>query len=266
MVLKTAKCLGSAWRRIKCPFTVFGRHLVIAVNILFLNWLGGFYPRFKIKLSPPLIYCQSNLDSINKDQEYDDAWNVFLTDVLFLPMLMRSWTWVMLAGSTSSNNWPSKSDWPTHTLLAMHFYEKRFSLLSPRLTNTWSIHGGRTFQQPSCCPSDHTFRMTTTALKLEGQQTIIELTNWPLTNTGSIFSGMLQLRLPGQLWSQTDDEPLIFGVHYNYNSLSKIRQVGTSDPIVAFSLSNGFLQDILVPLSQCHKHLELFRESHRETL
>ena len=49
-------------------------------------------------------------------------------------------------------------------------------------------------------------------LKLEGQQTIIELTKWPLTNTGSIFSGMLQLRLPGQLWSQTD-EPLIFGVH-----------------------------------------------------
>ena len=32
------------------------------------------------------------------------------------------------------------------------------------------------------------------------------------------------------------------------NSLSKIRQAGTSGPIVAFSLSNGFLQDILVPL------------------
>ena len=32
------------------------------------------------------------IKSMNKDQEYDDAWNVFMTDVLFLPMLMRSWT------------------------------------------------------------------------------------------------------------------------------------------------------------------------------
>ena len=45
------------------------------------------------------------------------------------------------------------------------------------------------------------------------------------------------------------------------NSLSKIRQIGTSDPIVAFFFSNGFLQDILVPLSQCHIHLELFRKA-----
>ena len=50
------------------------------------------------------------------------------------------------------------------------------------------------------------------------------------------------------------------------NSLSKIRQVGTSYPIVAFSLSNGFLQDILVPLSQCHIHLELLREAHLKRL
>ena len=50
------------------------------------------------------------------------------------------------------------------------------------------------------------------------------------------------------------------------NSLSKIRQVGTSDPIVAFFFSNGFLQDILVPLSQCHIHLELFREAHLKRL
>ena len=32
------------------------------------------------------------IKSMNKDQEYDDAWNVSMTDVLFLPMLMRSWT------------------------------------------------------------------------------------------------------------------------------------------------------------------------------
>ena len=57
------------------------------------------------------------IKSMNKDQEYDDAWNVSMTDVLFLPMLMRSWTWVMLAASTSSNNWPSQSDWPTHTVV-----------------------------------------------------------------------------------------------------------------------------------------------------
>ena len=56
-----------------------------------LTW--RFLTKIQNEIAPlALNYCQINQDSINKDQEYDDAWNVFLTDVLFLPMLMRSWT------------------------------------------------------------------------------------------------------------------------------------------------------------------------------
>ena len=53
-----------------------------------LTW--RFLSKIQNEITPPSQLLP--IKSMNKDQEYDDAWNVFLTDVLFLPMLMRSWT------------------------------------------------------------------------------------------------------------------------------------------------------------------------------
>ena len=53
-----------------------------------LTWM--FLSKIQNEITPPSQLLP--IKSMNKDQEYDDAWNVFLTDVLFLPMLMRSWT------------------------------------------------------------------------------------------------------------------------------------------------------------------------------
>ena len=53
-----------------------------------LTW--RFPSKIQNEITPPSQLLP--IKSMNKDQEYDDAWNVFMTDVLFLPMLMRSWT------------------------------------------------------------------------------------------------------------------------------------------------------------------------------
>ena len=53
-----------------------------------LTW--RFLSKIQNEITPPSQLLP--IKSMNKDQEYDDAWNVFMTDVLFLPMLMRSWT------------------------------------------------------------------------------------------------------------------------------------------------------------------------------
>ena len=116
MVLKTAKCLRSAWRRIKMPIYSLWQTPGHTIQSTFYSWIDLEVSIQDSKWNDS-SFSNIGIKSMNKDQEYDDAWNVSMTDVLFLPMLMRSWTWVMLAGSTSSNNWPSTSDWPTHTVV-----------------------------------------------------------------------------------------------------------------------------------------------------
>ena len=53
-----------------------------------LTW--RFLSKIQNEITPPSQILP--IKSMNEDQEYGDAWNVSMTDVLFLPMLMRSWT------------------------------------------------------------------------------------------------------------------------------------------------------------------------------
>ena len=113
-----------------------------------------------MKLPLLLSYCQSNLWIKIKNMMMHGmcSWLMFCFCQCWWGV-GHEWCWRPAQAPTTDH--PNLTDQHTQCL-AMYFNEKRFSLLSPKLTNTWSIHGGRTFQQPSCCPSDHPFRMTTT--------------------------------------------------------------------------------------------------------
>ena len=159
MVLKTAKCLRSAWRRIKMPIYSLwqtpghsGQHFIPELTWRFLSKIQN-----EMTLPSQILPSNPWIKIKNMMMHGMCSWLMFCFCQCWWGV-GHEWCWRPAQAPTTDH--PNLTDQHTQCL-AMHFNDKRFSLLSSRLTNTWSIHGGRTYQQPSCCPSDHPFRMTT---------------------------------------------------------------------------------------------------------
>ena len=155
MVLKRAKCLRSAWRRIKMPIYSLwqtpghsGQHFIPELTWRFLSKIQN-----EMTLPSQILPSNPWIKIKNMMMHGMCPWLMFCSCQCWWGV-GHEWCWRAAQAPTTDH--PNLTDQHTQWL-AMHFNEKAFSPPDWPTSEVYTVA-----EQPSCCPSDHPFRMTTT--------------------------------------------------------------------------------------------------------